>query len=72
MSTTITPENNPALHATLLSKYQAEIVGWEKPSSVMNGGTQYTVSEQSDETIYFILVNSEVMHDSTSGMPGSG
>ena len=71
MSTVITPETNPALHATLQAKYLAEVVGWEKPSSVMNGGTQYTVSHQADETVHFILVSSEIMHDSTSGMPGS-
>lgn len=67
---TITAENNPTLHARLLANYQAEVVGWEKPSSVMSGGAQYTVHELADGSFEFAEANSEVMHDSTSNFPG--
>ena len=67
---TITSESNPTLHARLVSIMQSETVGWERPAYVMNSGMQYRVSEQADQSFEFIEVNSEVMHDSVSGLPG--
>lgn len=67
---TVTSVSDPNLHARLLAAMYGEAVGWEVPSYVMNGSTQYRVVEKSDGTYEFVEVSSEVMHDSTSGLPG--
>jgi hypothetical protein len=68
---TITSTSNPTLHARLTSILESETVGWERPSYVMSGSTQYIVQDMADGTIQFTEVSSETMHDSTSDFPGT-
>jgi hypothetical protein len=62
LSTAVTPENNPTLHAKLTAIWNAE----KKPGWVMSGAQTYEVVQRTDGIRVFLPKDSQTLYETTS------